>query len=676
MMSSASQETRLIGKYQLLERLAVGGMAEIFVARDRGQHEFERLVVVKKMLPHLSEDQSFVKMFLHEARVAAHVHHTNVVQILELGEDNGRHYIAMEYIEGASLRDLIKVADKERFHIPLPIVCHLMDQALAGAHAVHEARDEDGVSLGLVHRDLTPHNLMVTPHGHVKLLDFGVVKSTDGERTKTGVLKGKLSYMSPEQCRQDELDARSDVYSLGICLWELLAGVRMLQGKTELAVMQAVLEGDLPRLEDVRADVPERIHMVLRKALAHDRNDRYATAEEMRRDLHKASTSELVYSDPDLSREFITDLLGPRIEQRRADIKRLLETSPDDLPGRLPDPSHPSVSSHASLTYNTDVTNVARLGAASAAGALVATVGAVMFVGAGLLLAGALLYSSGALDDILPVVDTYVAPSGEPVVVDFAPTIDADILHADLEPFRRYLETEIDRPVLFTVADSYVNASDALLEGKVPFASLPPYIYLQTQQQSSDVELMAVKVYAGSTSTTGVLLVNEASDAVRAEELKGSTICYTDRDSTTGYLLPRSWLREQGIDPDVDFTPHWSGNHLQVVRDVVDGTCMLGGVYGGAFTTADQAGINTARTRVLAVTGRTPHDAIVAGPGAPPELRKAMQAALLGFDSQEDLGLEMVGEVERLTTFLPPETELYERLQRAVEEEATHRSSE
>lgn len=665
MAESGTHETNRVGRFTLLERLAVGGMAEVFLACERGAHGFERLVVIKKMLPHLQQDDSFVQMFLHEARIAARINHPNVVQILELGESGDDKFIAMEYIDGSTLRELIVAADRRKIFVPVQVAVDLISQALAAAEAVHELKDPLGNPLNLVHRDLSPHNLMVTTTGHVKLLDFGIVKSDGGERTRTGILKGKLSYMAPEQARQEDIDRRADVYAVGVCLWELLAGTRMLGGKNELAIMQAVVQGDLPELAGFRRDVPERIHMVIRKALAKDPAQRWESADAMRRGLNEALLSEGLLLDGDLTREFIRDMLGEKHEQRKVAAARALEASYSRIDVRGDPITSPSMGDRTRST--TMVTGVAGYKVAATVGAIAVTGGAGVLAAAVVFLVAVLVYQGREVSEV----DTYVRPSGEPVRLVFAPTVDAGILMQELEPLRRHLEGGLKRPLDFEVADTYADASEALVSGEVDFASLPPYLVVKTRLREPKIEVLAVKQFAGSTGTDGVLIVPESSPHTRVEQLKGARICYTDPDSTTGWLLPRATLRRAGIDPDKDLAEqHFSGNHLQVIRDVLSGRCDVGGVYGGAFTSASQADIPVALTRQLAITGRTPHDAICAGPNTPPELVESLQAALLGFDPQQVAGVKHLGAVEQLSGFIAPDKEAYIALQQAVEAEA------
>ena len=212
-----------LGRYEILRPLARGGMAELFLARATGIQGFEKLVVVKRILPEMARDTDYVEMFLEEARLAAGLHHSNIVQVYDIGEDEAAPFFAMEYLHGEDVRTLLRAAALRRARVPVEHALSIAIGVAAGLHHAHEKRDPDGRPLGIVHRDVSPHNVAVTFDGGVKLLDFGVAKTRRrASATRHGTLKGKLGYMSPEQCRGDELDRRSDVFAVAILLWELL----------------------------------------------------------------------------------------------------------------------------------------------------------------------------------------------------------------------------------------------------------------------------------------------------------------------------------------------------------------------------------------------------------------------------------------------------------------------
>lgn len=644
-----------MGRYHLVDRLAVGGMAEVFLAAERGMHALDRLVVIKRILPHLAEDQSFVEMFLREARIAARIAHPNVVEIYELGESGGYPFIAMEYVPGSTLKQLGRAARESRVQLPPDVVIHLLAQACAGAHAAHELTDSQGQPYGLVHRDLTPHNLMVTDQAHVKLLDFGIAKANSlADQTRTGMLKGKISYMSPEQCRQERLDRRSDIFSLGIVAWELLAGRKPFSGKSELATMQAIVTGNLPHLREVRPDVPEPIAAAIHRALGLEPDQRYDTADSMRRELRTAARLADIHVDEDRAALFIQTLLGEEHDRRRRQVDTALERTLVSLSAVQPSPP-----TERDSTTEESVAPTRTVATSSMAVALLAVAGtlALAALGAALGVAWALGMLPG--EDFGPVV------SGEPVVVHVAPTLRPDVLATEHAPIRRYLERELGRPVQLQVADSYDEAVERLVDGDVPYVWVPHRTALHAlelaKERKAVVDVLAVKVVDGSTSTDGYLVVPRESTANTPADLKGHVICYPDRLSSTGYHLPRQFLVSQGLNPDVDFVPHFSGNHEQVLRDLMAGVCALGGTFSNNLNSADDRGIPVAQLRVLAITGSTMHDAILAGPAADRTLAKALEAALLSFDPVEDAGVSRVGQSERITGFAPPDGRFYQR---------------
>jgi eukaryotic-like serine/threonine-protein kinase len=277
------------GKYTLLCRIATGGMGEIFVARQGGAGGFEKRVVIKRLLPHLAEDGNFIAMLLDEARIAARLSHPNVCQVHELGEVDGKHYIAMEYLEGGTAAQILRKARRAGVPLSFSLVAGLLRQVCDGLHHAHELADATGAPLGLVHRDVTPSNLFLTVPGVVKLLDFGVAKSKDAlARTSTGALKGKFAYMSPEQVLGKDLDRRSDIFSLGSVYFELLTGKRLFWRESEYHMFQAIVEEPIPAVTSLRADVPRAVVEVVERAMSRDREERFASAAELGEAIERA----------------------------------------------------------------------------------------------------------------------------------------------------------------------------------------------------------------------------------------------------------------------------------------------------------------------------------------------------------------------------------------------------
>ncbi|WP_163786226.1 serine/threonine protein kinase [Myxococcus vastator] len=267
------------GRYQLLKRLATGGMAQIYLARPQGA-EPDKRVVVKRILPHLAENDDFVKMFLDEARIAARLNHPNVVQIFDLGAQDDSFFIAMEYIHGDDLRRLWKQSELMGQPLPVPLVCRILIEACAGLDYAHKRTDPTtGRPLGIVHRDVSPQNILVTFEGGVKVVDFGIAKAADQATvTRSGVLKGKYSYMSPEQAAGMRVDCRADIFALGIVLYELLTGTRLFKRPNDIQTLTAVSECRVVPPSQVTPHVPADLDAIVLKALAKELPDRYQEA--------------------------------------------------------------------------------------------------------------------------------------------------------------------------------------------------------------------------------------------------------------------------------------------------------------------------------------------------------------------------------------------------------------
>jgi serine/threonine protein kinase len=275
------------GKYRILAQLGEGGSATVYLAVARGPSGFSKLVVLKTLKRSVSDETELQRMFLNEARLAARLNHPNIVQTNEVVEDQGLPIIVMEYLEGQSLA---KVLLKSRGEIPLATHLRIIADALNGLHHAHELTDFDGKRLGLVHRDMTPQNVFVTYDGQTKILDFGIAKlaSTNRHETETGVIKGKLRYMPPEQITGEAIDQRTDVYAAGVMIWEAVAGQQIWKGLTDAQVMHQVLNREVPSPRTVRPEVSERLEQICMKALSSEPDGRYATAAELEAELEGA----------------------------------------------------------------------------------------------------------------------------------------------------------------------------------------------------------------------------------------------------------------------------------------------------------------------------------------------------------------------------------------------------
>ncbi|MBK8481368.1 MAG: serine/threonine protein kinase [Proteobacteria bacterium] len=291
------------GKYVLLERINVGGMAEVFRARTTDDAGFERLVAVKKILEDLGRDRHFIDMFIDEAKIAVQLNHANIAQIFDLGQVDGAYFIAMEYVQGKDLRAIFERCRAQADPMPIRQACFVVMKVCEGLDYAHSKRDATGRPLNLVHRDVSPPNLILSYEGEVKLIDFGIVKAASNvSKTQAGALKGKVGYMSPEQVRGLPVDARSDVFSVGIILYELLTGQTLFEGVDDFALLEQVRRAEVPRPSTVNRKISDELEQIVLQALARDPDDRYQHAVELHDDLQAyLYASGAFYSRKDLA---------------------------------------------------------------------------------------------------------------------------------------------------------------------------------------------------------------------------------------------------------------------------------------------------------------------------------------------------------------------------------------
>ena len=279
---------RMLGKYHLVAEIARGGMGVVYLAMVQGPGGFNKLVVVKELKPELVEEPAFLTMFLDEARLAARLSHPNIVQTNEVGNDGDRYFMAMDYLDGRGLDQIRRRSKVAGFGLSVPMQIRVVCDMLAGLDYAHKLTDFDGSPLNIVHRDVSPQNVFVTFDGQVKLLDFGIAKASDSMyETHAGVVKGKVSYMSPEQGRGWKVDARADVFSAGVILWEALTGKRMREGKNEQEKLWALVSNDTPRASEIKPWVPPELDEICARAMAWNRDERYARAGAMQADLER-----------------------------------------------------------------------------------------------------------------------------------------------------------------------------------------------------------------------------------------------------------------------------------------------------------------------------------------------------------------------------------------------------
>ncbi|HSD90620.1 MAG TPA: TonB family protein [Kofleriaceae bacterium] len=336
-----------LGRYTVLKHLASGGMADVLLGRTDGIEGFERHVVLKRIRAEHAKDQRFMSMFLDEARVAAGLHHQNIVQVYDIGESDGEFFFAMEYIHGEDLRRLLSAVSKSRTHMPLGYVVAIVSAAAAGLHYAHERKGPDKKPLNIVHRDVSPSNILIGYDGAVKVVDFGIAKATMRQvETRSGSLKGKVSYMSPEQCKGENVDRRSDVYALGVLLYELATTTRLFKGDNDYILMDAIVHGKVPLPRVRRPDLPNELSSIIMRALSVDPQRRYQTADELRIALDQFAIKANLTASTSALAGYMHKMFGERPEPWLVEGTTSVDHKPIDVEG----PTEAGAAARASWT--------------------------------------------------------------------------------------------------------------------------------------------------------------------------------------------------------------------------------------------------------------------------------------------------------------------------------------
>lgn len=312
----------VFGKYFLVDKIAMGGMAEIFKAKTFGHGGFENLLVIKRILAHMSDNEQFVRMFMDEAKVSALLQHSNIVRIYDFARIRDNYFIAMEYVEGKDVKLILRKLAERRKLLPREFAAYIAMEAAKGLDYAHKHTTRQGQPLSIVHRDVSPSNLLVSYGGDIKVADFGIVKAANcAEDTDAGMLKGKFEYMSPEQASGKDLDRRSDIFSLGIILHEMLTGRRLFKSDDELKTLARIKSGDVDPPSTLNGSVPARLDEIVMRALAKEPGDRYQDARELHADL-----LEFLYpASPDLTQQslahFMSELFADEVGQERSRLE-------------------------------------------------------------------------------------------------------------------------------------------------------------------------------------------------------------------------------------------------------------------------------------------------------------------------------------------------------------------
>ncbi len=462
------QAERPFGKYELIAKIATGGMAEILLAREIEAEN--NLVVIKRVLPHLLDESRFIAMFRDEGRLAAQIIHPNVCRVFDSGAVHQTYFIAMEYLHGVPLSRMLIRAARTKNLVDIDIAVGIVMQCAQGLHHAHELRSRDGRLLDVVHRDVSPPNILVTAEGVAKMLDFGVAKARGAtQKTRTGTIKGKNSYMSPEQILGKDVDKRSDVFSLGIVLWECLAAKRLFSRDTDFLTFTAITKTDIPDIQELRPEVSDELATVVRKALEQDRDARYSTAKEFRDALgmalngqHASSETIGLYIRQAFSKELAanqelaTNISSGALEVAEEDVRAAGEPRPRPSTKPINQAAiQLALAQHSSGA--TEVTNTAHLEAPSDHKKVIVPV-----VLASLITAAAVLYLTRGGNQETRVVEAVadvagdVANNAEVQQVVKASASDASVGRSDAAPIvDEPIEPEIDnRPGFLTIDSS------------------------------------------------------------------------------------------------------------------------------------------------------------------------------------------------------------------------------
>ncbi|WP_157595427.1 serine/threonine protein kinase, partial [Plesiocystis pacifica] len=314
-------------------------MAEVYKAVSRGVEGFEKVVAIKRILPHVAEDEEFITMFKDEARIAAQLQHSNIASIYELGSEDESFYIVLEYVPGRDLRSIFELGRSSKRPMPLAQACYIIMQVCEGLEYAHNKKDRHGRPLGLIHRDVSPPNILVSYEGEVKLIDFGVAKAAGrASQTQAGILKGKFGYMSPEQVRGATIDRRSDVFSLGAVLWEILCNQRLFQAETDFATLEKVRTVNVDPPSRINPAVPTKLEQIVMRSLHADLNQRYQTAAEFHDALQAFMFEEgLFYSRKNLA-EWMQQNFAKEIEAEKQRARQVPPPAPANKPKKAMSP--------------------------------------------------------------------------------------------------------------------------------------------------------------------------------------------------------------------------------------------------------------------------------------------------------------------------------------------------
>lgn len=596
-----------IGRYRLVRRLGSGGMGEVFLAKALGAGGFEKPVALKVLTPAGESSSRHVSSLQREALLGVHLDNDHVVQILDFGEEGGRHFVAMEYVRGHSLDHVLRHAMDRDESIPVQVAAHLTRTVAEALRHVHEVRDAAGQPLGLIHGDVTPSNVMLSLDGRIKLTDFGIsalARELDGR----GAVAGKPRYLPPEALRGTPLTQAADIYSLGVLLWELLANRPAWSALTG-EELRAAKEVGLPPLEPLCPECPPLLSDVTHRATARDPRTRYATAAELWDALKSAFPRHV--EDNELLHAYVRTLF-------------------------------------------TSEAFVAR------AGALPST--------------GSLGHSAELAPHITDQTDATVSVPRPRRALRFglSPALSSDLAREGGERFSRLISAPLGREVRATVFADYRTLAESVLRGDVDFAWTPPQIFVEVLDAGGG--MLGIMERQGAITYDGALFVRADSPIHSVEDLRGQTVAWVDRQSTSGYLVPYAkLLGALGSVPLPLGRPHFHGSHRAVCEAVLNGWAALGATYlirdpaGEVATTGwqDLVPEQAQELRLLCTTGPIPGDNLCHAPGLPLSEVESLCDALCSLHEGE-LGAGVLRSFLGADRLVMGDLDLYSTLKEAI----------
>ncbi|MBI2892251.1 MAG: PhnD/SsuA/transferrin family substrate-binding protein [Deltaproteobacteria bacterium] len=645
-------EGRQLGRYEVISYLGRGGMGDVLLARVRGEAGFEKEVVLKTLPEGFSIDSPLGEALVREARLGERFEHPGIVQVLDFGRDGDTHFLVMEFVRGFSLRVLLRQARQASRPLPAWVAAHVMREVLGALAYVHELKDADGKLAGLVHRDVSPDNVLLSLTGGVKLSDFGVAKiRSAGAATQPGILRGKYAYMAPESITKGIVDARFDVWSAGVVLYEMLTLERPFSGEDDATLVHSLLRGEHRPIVDASPGVDPALARVVDKALERDPESRWQSARAFRASLDESCPPA---SDGDLR---FAGFLGQILTEPGFAPLAALQTTPSGARA----PFDPRSSSHASAC---DAVQTVTIGGRNAG---VARPRARLWplwaaAGLGALVLGGALWRSG-----WPVESRRSRAARAPTdavarkaALRWGTTaaLGDDAARSNAEAVAGYLALRLGRRVTPHVAVDYGALGIELGDGRVDAAWLPPLAFVEVEPRG--VKALLVSERAGRPIYQSAIIVHRDAPYRRLDDLRGARAAWVDHNSAGGYLFARALLRRSGLDGELA-EQRFLGSHASVCRAVADREVDVGatfGVRGDAGTTVlapcgDLA--ERARSiRVLDWSAPIPGDTIAVRPGLDAATTALLESAFV------QMSREMLSSVFHADGFVAADPSFYE----------------